>query len=41
MIDIYFKDRHGNLEKSVIQVKYEKLKFHDLFNRSMEMVFVF
>ena len=29
----------GDWANSEIQFKYEKLKFHDLFNRSMEIVF--
>ena len=29
----------GDWANSEIQFKYEKLKFHNLFNRSMEIVF--
>ena len=29
----------GDWANTEIQVKYEKLEFHDLFNRSMEIVF--
>ena len=29
----------GDWANSEIQFKYEKLKLHDLFNRSMEIVF--
>ena len=31
--------QQGDWADSEIQFKYEKLKFHDLFNRSMEIVF--
>ena len=29
----------GDWANTEIQFKYEKIKFHDLFNRSMEIVF--
>ena len=29
----------GDWANTEIQLKYEKIKFHDLFNRSMEIVF--
>ena len=37
-IGIYYIPQ-GDWANSEIQFKYEKLKFHDLFNRSMEIVF--
>ena len=32
-------DQQGDWANTEIQFKYEKIKFHDLFNRSMEIVF--
>ena len=34
-----FYEEQGDWTNTEIRIKYEKLKLHDLFNRSMEIVF--